>query len=77
MSLNVKGYKNKGDIIYPAHPKAVSGEVTRRKMTPEELAEFNRRYPREVTKRPLGQNIVANMDKQVYEKYNKKIGAWW
>jgi hypothetical protein len=46
-------------------------------MTPEELAEFNRRYPREVTKRPLGQNIVANMDKQVYEKHNKKIGVWW
>ena len=77
MSLNVKGYKNKGDIIYPAHPKAVSGEVTRRKMTPEELAEFNRRYPREVTKRPLGRQIVADLDKQVYRKHNKKVGVWW
>ena len=75
--MYVKGFKRKGDIIYPDHPLAVSGEVTRHKMTPEELEEFNRRYPREVTNRPSGRQIVADLDKEVYKKYNKKIGVWW
>ncbi len=77
MSLNVKGYKNKGDIIYPAHPNAKSGDVIPYRLTPEELEEFNCRYPREVTNRPLGRQIVADLDKQVYKKHNKKVGVWW
>jgi hypothetical protein len=75
--MNVKGFKHKGEIIYPAHPNAKSGDVIPYRLTPEELAEFNRRYPREVTNRPSGRQIVADLDKKVYKKYNKKIGVWW
>ena len=75
--MYVKGFKHKGEIIYPAHPNAKSGDVIPYRLTPEELAEFNRRYPREVTNRPLGRQIVADMDKQVYKKHNKKVGVWW
>lgn len=75
--MYVKGFKHKGEIIYPAHPNAKSGDVIPYRLTPEELEEFNRRHPREVTNRPLGRQIVADLDKQVYKKHNKKIGVWW
>ena len=37
--MNVKGFKRKGEIIYPAHPNAKSGDVIPYRLTPEELEE--------------------------------------
>ena len=71
--MNVKGFKRKGEIIYPAHPNAKSGDVIPYRLTPGELAEFNRKHPPKPTQR----QIIGDLDRKAHFRRNNKIGVWW